>query len=89
MATSINIPDDVEKELLDFLKRLYPEIEASENVYRSISYSPSREANTRYNASVRYTDAKSTSSALFEFSESVDRHGARSYRWYCVRDWRD
>ncbi|MDV2077793.1 hypothetical protein [Marinobacter xestospongiae] len=86
MSKSVHPPENVEGELLETLKRRYPELESNEGVFQQISYDSDSSPQAKYSARVNYHLGQSVSTALFEYREDREK---RSYYWYCRHDWRD
>lgn len=86
MSKSVHPPENVEDELLETLKRRYPDLERNEGVLQQISYDSGSSPQAKYGAKVDYHYNQGVSTALFEYREDKER---RSYYWYCRHDWRD
>jgi hypothetical protein len=89
MAKVVEVPEDIRKELEAVLERRYPDLEKSSEVFRSISYDRGSTSSSVYSAAVHYHWQQNSSTALFEYSESVSKQGVREHHWYCKRDWLD
>jgi hypothetical protein len=86
MNKHVNPPKEVEAKLEETLRRRYPDLEAREDVFRSVEYTSGKPPLSTYRATVTYFVGTTSSVALFEYQE--DRQ-TRTRIWYCSHDWAD
>lgn len=89
MSGAVDVPEDAVKALVEVLQKHYPELEASDEIHRSISYARSKSPNSSYQAEVIYFSQHNSLHALFEFTEQLEKHHGYVRRWTCRHDWRD